>query len=139
MVAPKVSALPDTVVLHIPRGGPVLSVMRVIIGGVASRRDLPLEQVDDIQLAVETLLAEEPAEGGDLDLSLAIGEGGLTVRLDGLINQSLRAALSAADPFRPHEGCVLDVRLFLDSLVDRYRVVEGEAGRFAVEMEKRAS
>jgi hypothetical protein len=44
-----------------------------------------------------------------------------------------------ADPFQPCEGCLLNVRLLLGSLVDGYRVVETGAHSFAVEMEKRAS
>jgi hypothetical protein len=113
--------------------------MRVIMSGVASRHDLPFERLDDLQLAVETLLAEEPEQGGDFGLALSMGDGGFTVRLDGLENQSLKAVLLGTGPFRPCEGCLLDVRLFLDSLVDSYRVVEATADPFAVEMEKRAS
>ncbi len=116
-----------------------MPVMRVIIGGVASRQDLPLDRLDDLQLAVETLLAEEAKEGGELGLALSTIPGGFNVRLDGLENQSVKAALMADNPFEPCEGCLLDVRLLLDSLVDGYRVVEGAGGSYAVEMERRAS
>jgi hypothetical protein len=113
--------------------------MRVVIGGMASRHDLSLDRLDDLQLAVETLLAEEAPDGSELALELSVSSSGFRVRLDGLENQSVKAALMATDPFHPCVGCLLDVRLFLDSLVDGYRVIETTAGAFAVEMEKRAS
>jgi hypothetical protein len=112
--------------------------MRVVMGGVASRHDLPLERLDDLELAVETLLAEEAVEGGELVLSVSCDAETFRVRLEGLANQALRTALVAPDPFRPSSLCRLDVRLFLDALVDTYQVVEDAGGVFAVEMEKRA-
>jgi hypothetical protein len=134
-----VSVSRDIVALSVPRRGPVLPVMRVVIGGMACRHNLPLDRLDDVQLAVETLVAEESQIGPELTLELSASPFGFHVRLEGLENQSVKAALLAADPFQPCEGCLLDVRLFLDSLLDAYRVVETTAGSFAVEMEKRAS
>ena len=113
--------------------------MRVIMGGVASRHDVSLEKLDDVQLAVETLLAEEPEAGCEFALSVSVDAQRLSVRLEGLTNVVLKAALVATDPFQPCAGCLLDVRLLLDSLVDAYRVLEGASGQFGVEMEKRAS
>jgi hypothetical protein len=110
--------------------------MRVVIGGMASRHNLPLDRLDDIQLAVETLLAEESPYGSELVLELAVSAPGFHISLGGLENQSVKAALLATDPYRPREGCLLDVRLLLDSLVDGYRVVDTTAGSFVVEMEK---
>lgn len=112
--------------------------MRVVMGGVASGHDLPLERLDDLELAIETLLAEETAEGDDFVLTLSCDAAALTVRLDGLTNQALRTVLVAPDPFRPSSLCRLDVRLFLEALVDSYQVVGEAGGAFAVELEKRA-
>lgn len=137
MALVEVSDSPDIVVLRTARGGRSLPVMRVVIGGVASRHDLPFDQLDDTELAVETLLAEESLEGGELVLTVSGSGGAFMVRLDGLHNQSVKAALLATELFRPCEGCLLDVRMLLDSLVDGYRVQETAAGSFAVEMEKR--
>jgi len=132
------SASSNIVELRVARGGAALPVMRVVLGGMASRHDVPLEELDDVQLAVETLLAEESGAGDDLVMCVSVGGGCFAVRLEGLSNPGLKAALLASDPFQPCEGCLLDVRLFLDSLVDSYAVVEGSSGRFAVEMQKRA-
>lgn len=61
----------DIVVLRIPRGAKALSVMRVVISGFASRHDMPLDKLDDLQLAIETLLAEEPSVGNELVLEVS--------------------------------------------------------------------
>ena len=135
----EVSDSPDIVVLRTARGGRALPVMRVVISGVASRHDLSFNQLDDTQLAVETLLAEESREGRELVLTVSTSGRMFTVRLDGLQNQSVKTALLATETFRPCEGCLLDVRMLLDSLVDGYRVLDTTPGSFAVEMEKRTS
>jgi hypothetical protein len=137
----EVSDTADIIVLRVPRGARALPVMCVVMSGVASRHDVPLDRLDDLQLAVETLLAEEPVVGDELVLELSADEGGFRVRLDGLVNQSVKAALVETDrPFQPCEGCLLDVRVIMDSLVDRFEIAEttGE-GSFGVLMEKRAS
>ena len=116
-----------------------MSVMRVVVGWVASCHDLPLDRLDDIQLAVETLLAEEVDRGGEFSLAVWMGAGALNLRLDGLQNQAVKAALVTRDAFQPCEGCRLDVRLFLGALVDGYRVLESHTDSFAVDMQKRIS
>ncbi|MFH0917449.1 MAG: hypothetical protein V1912_13525 [bacterium] len=116
-----------------------MRLLRVFIGGFACRHDLPVDRLDDVQLAVETLLAEEPEGEGDVVLQISAGGDGLTLRLEGLRNQSVKAALLATDPFEPCGGCLLDVRVLLDSLVDGYRVEDAAAGQFALEMDKRTS
>lgn len=113
-------------------------VMRVVISGAASRWDVPLDPLDDVQLAVETLVAEEPPEGCDFLLSLSVRNDDLWVRLDGLTNQGVKNALVFDRTDGRCEGCLLDVRLVLDSLVDVYQVREADPHTFAVEMAKRA-
>lgn len=129
----------DIVTLRIPRNSRELPVMRVVMGGMASRLDVPLDRLDDVELAVEALLAEEPVDGHELLLELSAAESGLDVRLYGLLNHRVRAALVATDPFEPCEGCLLDVRVMLESLVDVFSVVESPGGSYGVLMEKRTS
>lgn len=129
---------PDKVVLRAPRGAASLPVIRVVIGGVASRHALSVERLDDIELAVETLLGDESAEGSDLVLTISVSEDSFSVILDGLCSSALRRTLSSPHPGQRVEERGLDARLLLDSLVDSYRVVDGgTADSFAVEMEKR--
>jgi hypothetical protein len=141
MAANRLSGSQDIVTLRIARGGSALPVMRVLVGGMASRSDLPLDRLDDLLLAVEMLVAEESKVGSELVLELPAprDSGEFRVLLGGLENQSVKAALLAGDTFRPSEDGLLDIRLILDSLVESYRVVETASASFAVEMEKRAS
>ena len=111
--------------------------MRVVIGGMASRGSLSVDRLDDLQLAVETLFREEPAQGGDLILTVAIEVDVLRVTLAGLSSPLVLRAISdspaeGADKF----GAQNILRMIMDSLVDGYRATEGAtAASFAVEME----
>ena len=109
----------EQVTLCVPRGELALSAMRVVVGWVASCNDLPLDSLDDINLAVETLLAEESLDGQPLTLALSVEEGCVCVMVSGLQNLDLEANLAGREPFEPSLGCPLDVRLFLDALVER--------------------
>jgi hypothetical protein len=133
-----VSGPSDIAVLRTARGSAALPVLRILISGFASRHDLPVDRLDDLGLALETLLADEPEGEGELVLEVTAVSGGLRLRLGGLLNQNLKDALLTTDLFQPRPGCLLDVRLLLDSLLDGYRVLDADAHPFAVEMEKRA-
>lgn len=134
----QVSESLDIVVLRTATGLCALPLVRVFIRGTASHHDLPVDRIDDVQLAVETLLADEPEGEIELALEMSAATGGLQLRLSGLRNESVRRALLATDSFQSCGGCPLDVRVLLGSLLDAYRVVDGGIGSFAVEMEKRA-
>jgi hypothetical protein len=129
----------DIVVLRAPRGRGTLPVMRVVIGGMASRRALSVDQLDDLQLAVETLFREEPAEGGDLTLTVAVVGDTFKVTLAGLSSPLvLRAITGAPTDGADKFGAQNILRMIMDSLVDGYRATEGAAvASFAVEMDKR--
>ena len=113
--------------------------MRVVIGGMASRHALPVDRLDDVELAVETLLQEEPAEGGDLTLTVAIVERTFKVTLAGLRSALVRRTLSGAPALDADKfGAQNILRMIMDALVDGYRTADGAVpGSFAVEMEKR--
>jgi hypothetical protein len=113
--------------------------MRVVIGGVASRHALSVDGLDDLELAVETLLREEPPQGADLILTVSVVTGTFKVSLQGLSSQLVRRTLSAAEGIEPGSDGRADVlRMLMDSLVDGYRMVDGiTADSFSVEMEKR--
>ena len=129
----------DVVVLCAPRGRGTLHVMRVVIGGMASRHALSVDRLDDLQLAVETLFREEPPEGDDFALTVTCVGETFKVTLAGLRSELVRRTLSGeaaveADKF----GAPSILRMIMDSLVDEYRTAEGAtAPSFAVEMDKR--
>ena len=53
----------DRIELEAPLAGAFQAVVRLIIGGIAERVDFAFEEIDDLQLAVERLLAEAGAGG----------------------------------------------------------------------------
>lgn len=134
-----VSGASDIVVLRIPKGPGALPVVRVVISGAASRYGISVDRLDDLQLAAETLLADEAEEPEELTLTLSRAGDVTTVRLEGLRNESIKSALVNTGPFESCEGCPLDVRMLLGSLVDCYQVLEAAAGSFGIEMRKRTS
>ena len=133
------SQSPDIAVLRTPGGSRALPLVRVFISGYACRHGLSVDRLDDVQLAVESLLAEEREEAGELVLEMSFAGDVLTLRLDGLRNQSVRVALLESGEFRPSADCPLDVRVLLESLVDGFRVADGGSASFELEMQKRTS
>jgi hypothetical protein len=116
-----------------------MSAMRVVAGWVASCHDLALDQLDDIVLALETVLAGEPAEGEPLSLTVRVFDGEVHLLLQGLMNRSLQMNLEAGRQFQPTVEWPLDIRLFLSALLDGYTVVEHCGETFGVSMKKRVA
>jgi hypothetical protein len=127
----------ESVVLTVPWGDSALPAMRAVTGWMASRNDLPLDELDDINLGLETLVSGEHPEGPPLSLTVSVVDRSVRVLLMGLQNEALRANLQAVDSFATSTGWPLDVRLFLSALLDEYEVVGCDGGTFGVEMRKR--
>jgi len=58
-----------------------LAVARLLVGGLAARLDLPYEQMDDLQLAAEAVLAAEATEGREVSLELELREDAVEMRI----------------------------------------------------------
>ena len=107
--------------------GASLPVMRVVIGGVASRHALSVDRLDDLQLAVETLFREEPAERGRSDPRRSRSS---RWRVQGDVwpgsrSPLVRRALSGGAGSRGDTfGAQNILRMIMDSLVDGYRMAE---------------
>ena len=70
----------DTIVLTIPHARPYHGVVRLVVGGLAARLDLPLEALEDVQLAVESLLANRAYAAGDaVTLEVTVGDSSLEI------------------------------------------------------------
>jgi len=111
-----------TVSLTIPRDADLLPLFSMILGGIALRRNLSVETLDDLQLAVDSILADEDAHREDISMSVELSEEGLDIRLSPLTQQDLLDTLvEGAVPADAADRC-LDVCLILRSLVDSYTV-----------------
>jgi hypothetical protein len=69
----------DRIVLTLPAEVRFRSVATLVLGGIGSRFDLPYERVDDLQLAVLSVL--ETGGDGRLTLEVEGAQGGLRVSL----------------------------------------------------------
>ena len=110
-------AIPDTVLVEFPATEGYRSVGRLVLGGLASRFELPVDRVEDLLLAVESLLVHGVA-GETVTLEVQAAEDGFRVRLGPFVDGGV------ADPA---------VARVLERLVDEANEVvpEDSAGTFA--------
>ena len=107
------------------------AVVRLIIGGIAERVDFAFEEIDDLQLAVERLLAEAGTIGS-VRLSFEVGVDGIRARVGPLSEHKVAEALRDGDAV-PGE---LTLRRILQTVVDSFGVDEADDGRIVVRLEK---
>jgi hypothetical protein len=82
-----------------PLSGDFQAVVRLIIGGIAERVDFAFEEIDDLQLAVERLLAEA-GQVGNVRLSFEVGESSIRTRVGPLSERAVADALRDGASFR---------------------------------------
>jgi anti-sigma regulatory factor (Ser/Thr protein kinase) len=117
--------------LKAPLSGDFHAVVRLIIGGIAERVDFAFEEIDDLQLAVERLLAEAGTIGS-VQLSFEVGADGIRARVGPLSELKVAEALRDGDAI-PGE---LTLRRILQTVVDSFGVDESDDGRIVVRLEK---
>ena len=103
----------DTVLVEFPATEGYRGVGRLVLGGLASRFELPVDRVEDLLLAVESLLAHG-VDGETVILTVDAGEDALRVRLgplaDGVVSDSAVARIlrplvdEATDVIRKDDG-----------------------------------
>jgi hypothetical protein len=123
---------PDLIALETPIERGWEPVFRLVLGGVADRLDLGFEDLDDIQLAVERLLAEAGAQT-TVNLSFEILPEGLRTRIGPLHESAIAEALQGPDA-RPGE---LTLRRILETVVDSFGVESIDDGEIVVVLNKR--
>jgi hypothetical protein len=117
--------------LEAPLSGDFQAVVRLIIGGIAERVDFAFEEIDDLQLAVERLLAEAGTVGS-VRLSFEVGVNGIRARVGPLSEHKVAEALRDGEGM-PGE---LTLRRILQTVVDSFGVDESDDGRIVVRLEK---
>lgn len=121
----------DTIELTTPVDRAWDPVVRLVLGGIADRIDLPFEQLDDLQLAVERLRAEAGSQE-TLTISIELADGSVRVRLGPLQERAIADALQGPEP-APGE---LTLRRVLETVVDSFGVEEAADGHLVVRLEK---
>jgi len=127
----------DKVTLRFSRKPEFLPLLRLILGGIGARANLSFDAVDDIQLAVDNLIAEDRGASGDLSMCVVLEQRAIRILVGELANSDLYDTLKLGEvPEGAVDRCV-DVCLLLRSLVDSYEVLESDGGLFAVEIMRR--
>jgi hypothetical protein len=117
--------------LDAPLSGDFHAVVRLIIGGIAERVDFAFEEIDDLQLAVERLLAEA-GQIGSVHLSFEVGDNGIRTRVGPLSESAIAEALQDGEVQPGH----LTLRRILQTVVDSFGLEESADGRVVVRLEK---
>ena len=121
----------DRIELTTPIGRDWEPVIRMVLGGIADRLDLGFDELDDLQLAVERLLAEGDPED-PVTLSFELLVKGVRTRVGPLRDAALASALQGPPP-GPGE---LTLPRILSTVVDSYGVENATEGRLVVRLEK---
>lgn len=111
----------DTVEITIPRERDFSIVAELVIGGIAARHDVTLEALDDLQLALGSLLEHDEADDGEINVLLRVGDAAIDVSV-GPVGERTIAELEG-DP-----GDALGLRRLLDTTVDDATLSERDGG-----------
>lgn len=89
----------DAVRLTIPRTHPYYGVARLVVGGVAARLDLSYEYLEDVQVALESIIGND-AYGVDDYVTVEIGvdSSALEMRVGPLDGDRVATDLEGDDP-----------------------------------------
>ena len=117
--------------LEAPLSGDFQAVVRLIVGGIAERVDFAFEEIDDLQLAVERLLAEA-GTAGTVRLTFEVGDDRIRTRIGPLSQQKVAEALQDGEMV-PGQ---LTLRRILETVVDSFGVDQGDGSGIVVRLEK---
>jgi hypothetical protein len=123
----------DAISLSIPHSEPFHGVARLVVGGLAARLDLSYEDLEDLQLALVSVLERDGyATGSEVTVRLLVGEGTVGIAIG-----PLEAGELAADLERDTEDG-LPMRRLLETLVEEISIEEGPRGHW-LRLEKRVA
>jgi hypothetical protein len=118
----------DTVEITIPRERDFSIVAELVIGGIAARHDVTLETLDDLQLALGSVLEHEEAEEGDVRVLLRVSGDTIEVSV-GPLGDGTAAELEG------EAGDGIGLRRLLDTTVDEAALSRRDGGAW-VELRK---
>ena len=117
--------------LRIPNERPYHGVARLVVGGLAARHNLSYEMLEDLQLALVTILeGEDYAIAREVGVELDVTEGSITMCVGPLDGEAVRDALA------PSQSEELGLGRLLGTLVEDVEIDEREDGDW-LRLEKR--
>src|SRR5688500_16995073 len=67
----------DEFTIRIPRERPFSAVADLVVGGIAARHDVTLDVLDDVQLALDSLLGHDDADEREVEIVLRVGDAAI--------------------------------------------------------------
>jgi hypothetical protein len=122
---------PEVISLTLPHEDRFLNVARIVVGGLAARLQLSYETLDDLQLAVESILGDERYRSTELvtiEVSISMPEVSILVG-------PLDAERVAQDLERTSEESELTLQVVLAAVVDSI-AIERRDGADWIRLEK---
>jgi anti-sigma regulatory factor (Ser/Thr protein kinase) len=109
----------DEITLTLPRAPEFHRVVHLVLGGLAVRLNLTIENLEDLQLALDAVLARTDPDSGNVTVQMSLRDGELETRI-GPLTPALLDEIE-----RETEREELGIRRVLDSTVDDVHV-DGE-------------
>lgn len=123
----------DAIRLTIPRTKPFYGVARLVVAGLAARLDVSYDHLEDLQVALESLLANDAyGAGPEVTVELIVGAGAVEMRIGPLDGRRLRPDLEREAEDRNGVG----LRRLLATVVEGVEL-EQRDGHEWVRLEKR--
>jgi anti-sigma regulatory factor (Ser/Thr protein kinase) len=97
----------DEIALTLPRDRPFHGVAHLVVGGIAARLDVTLEDLEDLQLALDSLLRAHPGQG-EVTVRFRIEDDRITTVVGPFEDADVRGELGQPDTGTLSLGRVLD-------------------------------
>jgi hypothetical protein len=110
----------DEITLTIPRDRALYGVAHLVLGGLGIRLNLTIENLEDLEIALDTVL-DSARDGGNVTIAIRVGEGAIQTRI-GPMNDGVRAELER------ESGDGVGLRRILDTVVDGVEVESDDRG-----------
>jgi hypothetical protein len=116
--------------LKIPHEKPYHGIARLVVGGLAARLDLSYEHLDDLQLALGTVLENEGySRSAEVTVELRVRDDGVEMAIGPLHAPEVQTDLEK-------DGDVLGLRRLLSTVVERVELEQRPDGGW-LRLEKR--
>ena len=112
----------ELITLTGPGGDSFVPIARIVVGGLSARLNVPYESLDDLQLAVESVLGEARYQAaGEVSVELSVRERSVGIAI-GPVSEAIEADLD--------DGRAFGIALVLPSVVDSVELVERDGERW---------
>src|ERR1700759_2248552 len=105
----------DEITLTLPREPDFQRVAHLVLGGLAVRLDLTIENLEDLELALDAILDRTEPDAGDITVQMALRDGELETSVGPLTMRLL-------DEIEQEQNGALSLRRVLESTVDDVHV-----------------